>query len=231
MSKKPGIYFSSDWHFSHGDAYRGILAFERGKEFKTIEEHDDFIYKTLCSWVKRWEPESEFWFLGDFGNPEWLFVFDKFIGKGISVHFVRGNHDSGISDKMLLEHNVEVHPYPVFLSHKMVVSHAPVGMWDDSLNIHGHLHSSVLNKVNYINANIHVCNYQPISMKTIAKHFSQMPAYNRIFMNEPYADMYKFIQEKSDCIYDMNGNIDLSASRLYQKLMREGKISVDNSLK
>jgi len=50
-------------------------------------------------------------------------------------------------------------------------------------------------------------------------------------LNEVLLKNYQFTQEKSDCIYDMNGNIDLSASRLYQKLIREGKISVDNSLK
>ena len=223
MSKKPGIYFSSDWHFSHGDAYRGILAFERGKKFKTIEEHDDFIYKTLCSWVERWEPESEFWFLGDFGNPDWLFVFDKFIGKGISVHFVRGNHDSYISDKMLQEHNVEVHPYPVFLSHKLAVSHQPIGMWNDSINVHGHLHSAVLNKQNYVNANIHVCNYQSVSMKTIETRFSKIPKYSRKFLEEPYCESYLFTQEKDDVITDANGKIDLSASRMLQYYIKNNK--------
>lgn len=226
MSKKPNIYFSSDFHFTHGDERHGILAFERGNKFKTIDEHDTYIYNTIMSWASKWAAGSKFYFLGDFGDPHWLWIFGQFTLNGIETHFVKGNHDSNITEEMLNKYGVIYHQYPVFLSHKIAVSHQPIGMWDDSINIHGHLHSAILDRQNYINANIHVCNYQPVSMSWLDSRFVKMPKYNRRFLWEPYADDYTFTQEKDDAIYDSSGKIDLSASRLYEGV-KHGKFFLD----
>lgn len=222
MSKKPNIYFSSDFHFSHGDEKRGILAFERGNKFKTISNHDSFICDTVLSWANKWAAGSKFYFLGDFGDPNWLWVLGQFTLNGIETHFVKGNHDSNITKEMLDEYGVIYHPYPVFLSQRLVVSHFPVNVWtQDSVNVCGHLHNAKLNQINWINANIHVHNYTPVSMKEVDSVFSKIGKFSRRFTQEPYANMYQFIQPKEDAIYDINGNIDLSATRFLQRQVKK----------
>lgn len=208
MARKPNIYFSSDWHLGH----KQIINFER-YQFKTVEEHDVFLLKTFLSWAMKWGTGSTLYFLGDFGNSDYLWIFDIFKDYGHIIHFLKGNHDGKISDEKLSKHVDFIHKYPIFLSHKLAISHPPIGMYRDSINIHGHLHSAILDSKNHLNANIHVNNYRPVSIKTINKTFGKLPQYSRRFLQEPYADQYVFIQKKEDCIYDKNGKINLEASR------------------
>ena len=48
------------------------------------------------------------------------------------------------------------------------------------------------------------------------------------FLYEPYAEMYKFTQPKEDVIMDKNGRIDLSASRLLQRINTEKRKQENN---
>lgn len=141
---------------------------------------------------------------------------------------ILGNHDAAASIPEFEKYFLEVHQYPVYVSNKLVFSHEPVATWDSVLNVHGHLHGSILNSPNYINASIHVANYNPITDKHIANAFSKLPKWNMRFLYEPYAEMYKFIQNKEDVIMDRNGRIDLSASRLLQKLNTEKRKQENN---
>lgn len=217
MTKKPNTYFVSDTHFGH----KNIISFERGNKFNTIYEHDNFICNLFHQWAISWKPESTLYFLGDFGDISKLYVFDEFINNNIEVHFVRGNHDNNISDEMLNEHGIIVHPYPIFLSQKLVISHFPVAVWDDTINICGHLHGAKLQPQNYINANIHVHNYNPVSMNEINSAFGKITKYSRKFLEEPWANMYQFTQKHKECISDHKGNIDLSASRAYRQYLHD----------
>ena len=111
MAKKPNIYFTSDTHFGH----KNIIPFERGDKFNTVQEHDDFIVNLFQQWADSWVPGSSFYFLGDFGDVDKVFVFDDFIKNGIEVHCVRGNHDKSDFVEAATEHGVIVHHYPIFL--------------------------------------------------------------------------------------------------------------------
>ena len=208
------MYFTSDFHFSHSN----ILNFERG-QFNTISEHDQYIVRLIQNWSQKWVEGSTLWFLGDFGNPDYLWVFNILRNKGCTVNFLFGNHDRWEDLKDIIDQYVDnVYRYPVYLSKKFVVSHEPVAVYEDTVNVHGHLHASKLRDINHINANIHVANYQPISEKYLGNVFSQLPKYTRRFLYEPYAADYVFTQKKDDAIYDRNGRIDLSASRVQLKM-------------
>lgn len=229
MAKTPMIYFSSDWHFGHSTQYinkdgeqkfRGIIDFER-HQFKTIQEHDDYLIELLTSWSEKWVAGSTLWFLGDFGNTDYLWVFDMFAKKGIETHFILGNHDKAEDISKIVMYCDYVHEYPVFISQKLVLSHYPVAVYEDSINVCGHLHGSKLKDDNHIIASIHVANYKPISEKQINATFSKLPKFNRRFLYEPYAADYVFTQPKADVLMDKNGRIDLSASRLLMKLRQE----------
>lgn len=213
-------YYSSDFHFGHDNNGRGIITFERF-QFKTIEEHDQYLVNILTNWSQRWASGSEFWFLGDWGNLDYLWTINLLREAGIRSYMIMGNHDLLINKNTFEMFFDVVYEYPVFLSQKLVLSHFPVAVYNDSLNIHGHLHGSQLADKNHINANIYMANYQPISYKQVSTSFSQISRFNRRFLYEPWAADYQFTQNKEDVVMDYDGNIDLSASRLLQKINKE----------
>ena len=203
-------YFVSDPHFGH----KAIASFERHC-FNSTQEHDDFLIEKFAQWATKLKPEDEFWVLGDWGDTEYLLLMDMFECK---TYFVYGNHDLQADIKKFKLYFDEVYEYPVYLSNKLVVSHIPVAVFEDQINIHGHLHGAVLDSNNYICCSLHVANYTPINDNNINGRFGQIPKYNRRFLWEPFAHMMKFTQEKADVVKDKNGRIDLAASRVLQKL-------------
>lgn len=220
-------YFISDFHFGHDYNGRGIITFER-TQFKTIEEHDSYIENMIKELCHKLKPNDEVWNLGDFGSLTKLYTVDWIKATGAKAYFLYGNHDRQ-SDLSQFEHYFDqVFLYPIFLSQKLVISHYPVAVFPDTINVCGHLHGAKLQTSNYICASIHVANYQPISDNHINTVFSKLPKFTRRFLYEPWANDYKFIQPKEDVIADPNGNIDLSASRLLQRLnIEKRKINTD----
>ena len=220
-------YFISDLHFGHYYNGKGIITFER-TQFKTIEEHDNYVENMIKELCHKLKPNDEVWNLGDFGSLTKLYTVDWIKATGAKAYFLYGNHDRQ-SDLSQFEHYFDqVFLYPIFLSQKLVISHYPVAVWPDTINVCGHLHGAKLQTSNYICASIHVANYQPISDNHINTVFSKLPKFTRHFLYEPWANDYKFIQPKEDVIADPNGNIDLSASRLLQRLnIEKRKINTD----
>lgn len=203
---------TSDWHFGQSE----ILGWERGDKFNTIQEHDEYIVELVQKWIEKLDINDTFYFLGDFGRPT------RDILKRLRNIFkdakcltiaICGNHDGIKEQFQLMELFDRVESYPIWISPRIVLSHMPVAVWKDQLNICGHLHGSILDSPNYINANIHVAKYHPINTSNIDIALSKISKYNRRFLYEPWADMYKFTQKKSDVIYDKDRKIDLSASR------------------
>lgn len=226
-SKIPRRYWSSDFHFSHdvqytnkeGDTqHRGIITFERNN-FNTIEEHDKTLAGIISNWSTRWAAGSTFYFLGDWGNTDYLWTMDLLRKQNIYTICILGNHDSQSDIPLFEKHFDEVYKYPIYLSNKLVLSHEPQNVWPNGqLNLHGHLHGSRLDSINHINCNIHVAGYKAISEENVANSFSKMSKYCTRFLFEDWADKYIFTQPKDDVVTDMQGKIDLSASRLLFKL-------------
>lgn len=217
-------YIISDTHFGDYDLQtkRGVITFER-TQFETIMDHDLAVSKMIEEIAKKVKPGDEFWHLGDFGRLDWLFEIQRFKDIGVVTHLILGNHDAAADIPEFEKYFQYVHQYPVYLSKKLVLSHEPVGVWDSVINVHGHLHGSIIDKPNYINASIHVANYKPITDKHIANAYTKIPKWCMRFLYEPYANMYKFIQQKEDVIMNKDGCIDLSASRLLMKLHSDAR--------
>ena len=212
----------SDTHF--GD--KGVLNFEgrRGKRFKTIEEHDEY----LC---RKWEDAAArldkrggtLYFLGDFGrpskqiherlasckedNPDTFFV------------WVRGNHDS---DDIVLEYGPDcfhaIYDNPLWISHRVMLSHRPQIVWPGQLNVHGHTHSATLDDSRFLCASAAMVDFNFISEKQVASALGKMNKPDYRFLWEPWADMYKFDEYKTNVVKDKTGDIDLAASRAVQHL-------------
>ncbi len=217
-------YFISDLHFGHSDFNgRGIITFER-TQFKSIEEHDGYIEAVISKLCRKLRPGDEVWNLGDFGSLDELDTVNWIKETGAKAYFVYGNHDAQADLPYFEKYFDQVFLYPVYLSQKLVVSHYPVAVWPDTINIHGHLHSAKLYPINYVNASIHVANYHPISERNLDNKFAQLPKFTRRFMYEPFASWYQFTQPKEDVIMNKDNIIDLSASRLLQKLNTDRRL-------
>jgi len=172
-------YFISDLHFGHYWNGRGIINFER-TQFKTIEEHDGYIEAVISKLCRKLKPGDEVWNLGDFGIPEeeYFETVNWIKQTGAKAYFVYGNHDAQADLPYFEKYFNQVFLYPVFLSQKLVVSHYPVAVWYDSVNVHGHLHSAKLQDINHVCASIHVTNYQPVTDRNLDSVFSKLPKFN-----------------------------------------------------
>lgn len=219
-----GFLISSDWHFNHSNDKNtgGILKFERGNKFTTIQEHDKYIVELIRKWLKKLGKDDTFYFLGDFGRPtkETLTELEEIFGEArCKTVAIRGNHDHESETDIMRILFDEVHDYPIYISDRIILSHRPHVEMDTSvLNISGHLHGSTLNLPNYMCASLHVNDYKPITSQQAQGKLGSLPKRDIRFLWEWFAPYYRFTQKKEDCIYDKDGNIDLAASRVMQRL-------------
>lgn len=197
--------FTSDPHLSH----KNIINFER-KQFKTIDEHDTFIKYIIQSNVK---PNDTLYLLGDVGEMS-----DKNIEFWKSLPcktiLIRGNHDTQ-KGKLLKAFDV-VSDVPIFYKKRILLSHEPLPVTNETINVHGHLHGSHLNMNSYINLSIHVADYKIWTEKDLEKRLAIQPKISQHFMFEWYAKNYEFHNKKDDVAFDIFGNIDLEKSRKNQ---------------
>ena len=216
------LYFCSDLHINHmyinqvGEP-RGVILFER-TQFKTIQEHDKFIHDSLISWAQK-HSDCGLWILGDFGDTDYLYWIDEMRTYGCEVYFLYGNHDSASDFDKFKEHFNEVYRYPTYITKRVLLSHEPQYPTPTGVvNIEGHLHSAILNDPQHICVSINTINYTPISYKAVAKRLSQIKKASFKFLQEPYRELYHFIQPKEDVVMDSHRNIKLKESiQLYNK--------------
>lgn len=196
--------FLADPHLSH----KNIIEFER-TQFKTIEAHDDFIKNLITSSVK---PHDTLYVLGDVGDltADNIQFWQELPCKTI---LIRGNHDTQKS-KLTQAFDV-VSDVPIFYKKRVLLSHEPLPVTNETINIHGHLHGARLNKSNYINLSIHVNKYKLLTEKDIERLVAVRPKIAQNFMYEWYAKDYIFETEKSEIAYTIFGNIDLEKTRLH----------------
>lgn len=191
-------YFISDLHFDH----KNILKFER-VEFKTIEDHNEFIVASINSVVTKLDT---LYILGDIGDD--LGLIKRINGRKI---LIMGNHDRKSKD-LYKEYFDEVYNHPLYINRRVILSHIPVPVTSGTLNVHGHLHGSYLDSNNHFNVSAMLINYRPVSSKVIDIKMSKLEKESVKFLEEWYAHMYVFMQNRTDVVYDENGLIKLEES-------------------
>jgi calcineurin-like phosphoesterase family protein len=215
-------WFISDLHLGHQyindkGVERGILSFERGNKFNTIQEHDNYIHDMLIHWGETHKGQT-LYHLGDSGNVNRMRQIVDILRYeyDVDVIGVRGNHDA-FDDVEFNKMFSEYYTMPQYIHPRIIVSHEPV--WPcpaGVINLHGHLHAAKLDSPQHINCSIHVADYRPIGWKTIQKAFAKVEKPSYKFLREPYRDTYIFTQPKDDVIYDKHGKIKLKESiKLY----------------
>lgn len=219
-----GQWFTSDWHCGHyrtnkqGEP-RGVILFER-TQFKNIKEHDQYIIQQMRQWAEKHQG-CVLWNLGDFGDISYLWFIEELrYSYGIECRFIYGNHDKMSDLSSFVTAFDEVYLHPVYIHPRIIVCHEPV--WpapDGTVIVHGHLHCMVVDNSHYLNANIHLCNYKPLSSKRVMKTFNKIEKVSYKFLEEPYARHIKITQYKEDAVYDYKtGKMNYEESvRLYNK--------------
>lgn len=197
--------FISDPHLSH----ENIIKFER-TQFKTIKEHDIYIKSLITN---NTHPSDTLYVLGDVGEltKENMIFWKNLKCKTV---LIRGNHDNQ-KQKLLQAFNV-VSDVPIFYNKRILLSHEPLPVTNETINIHGHLHGAYLDSDNHVNISIHMTNYKIWTEKMLKKILMQKPKISQKFMFEWYADKYIFTTEKSDIIFKKEDELDLEKSRLKQ---------------
>ena len=163
------IYVISDNHFGHFN----IIKYTN-RPFENVEEMDNYM---ISQWNKTVTNEDTIIHCGDFafGDSEAIMNYTKQLnGKKI---LVMGNHDrKGVG--FFASCGFEAHKHPFTLAivknniiSKYVFSHAPLkdGMIpEDMINIHGHIHNTVLkdefSKEKHICVSVECVDYTPMRL-------------------------------------------------------------------
>ncbi len=156
------VRFISDLHLGHKN-----LATSDIRKFPTVDEHDNYIISMWNSVVK--SPKDLTFVLGDFTmeKPQSYGLLSKLRGRIIGVG---GNHDRPQDVRKLLEYIESLNgliEYKGFL-----LSHAPL---HESIvnevrgNIHGHIHSKIIDNPKYFNVCAEMINYRPITIEELLK--------------------------------------------------------------
>jgi calcineurin-like phosphoesterase family protein len=136
------VWFTSDTHFGH----RNILEYEKeGRPFSDVEEMNETL---ISNWNETVSPKDIVWHLGDFAfgrvNIE---LASRLHGK---KRLVMGNHDV-YSNSIYLDYFDKL--FGVHYWNMCVLSHIPVHPSNLGgrafLNVHGHLHSKLINESEY----------------------------------------------------------------------------------
>ena len=155
------IWVTADLHFNN----EGIL--KTCRSFSSIEEHNEYIIQQYNSVVGK---DDLVYILGDavwepIEKAESLIK--RMNGRKI---LIAGNHDRGNIGRYKKIGFIDAIFHPVYFSSNLVLSHEPLfDAYDNPYlyNVHGHLHQSVLSLPNFINVNLELHEYKPLSLREI----------------------------------------------------------------
>lgn len=136
------IFLCSDHHLSHGN----IITFERDgtplRKFSNIEEHDEYLIAKHNSVVAT---NDRVYFLGDVVfSKKHIHLLGRMNGRKV---LIKGNHDK-LELKDYLPYFDDIrgsHQFDGFLLTHIPVHPDSLSRWP--VNIHGHLHANVVNKI------------------------------------------------------------------------------------
>lgn len=193
--RQPKTFVTADLHFRH----KGILSFER-RQFKTVEEHDEYIIRSLNEVLG---PSDTLYVLGDVGfrgkePPTLLGHLVKRIECRKKI-LILGNHDrfNKAEAKTFLGFD-EVHCGPIYYDApgcegRIILSHQPVREAFENpyvINVHGHIHNGKLAADGFYNVNIAQTGYVPQDMSKFVDIAKKCKSRLERFGDEWYYPLY-----------------------------------------
>lgn len=157
-------FLIGDLHLSH----RNILKYRTGLGVTTTEEHDQLLVDNICSTTRK---RDVLILTGDIAFDETamphLITIAKHVG---GLKWILGNHDDHRVVKLALATigNLSVHGC---MSYKNTwITHIPMHeseFYRKLINIHGHLHSKIIEDERYFNSSADNINYKPVKFTDI----------------------------------------------------------------
>lgn len=162
------VYVIADTHFGH----KNILKIR--PQFSSIEEHDASIVSNI---LKTCGKRDTLYILGDVCLGPDSFKHLKQIAEGIEfLHVVLGNHDDERQGSPSIEELMSVCKkiYGMKKYKRAWMTHCPMHPMElmGRINIHGHLHDTIINDERYVNVSCERVNYTPVNVAVIFKKYT-----------------------------------------------------------
>lgn len=160
----PALY-AADLHLGHN----GIVKY---RNFKTVEEHDDFICNSWCKKVRK--KNQTVYVLGDvaFSKEAWL-RFDDLPGTKV---IVLGNHcTEHVNTRMIANLQTVTAVHGLLKQKEFYLSHAPLHPEHlrGKFNIHGHLHKILVRDPRYFNVSMENIGFMPITIEDVREELQR----------------------------------------------------------
>ena len=162
------IYFSADTHFNHQNILRYC-----NRPFNSVEEMDETITKNFLSVLKHGDI---LYFLGDMSFQ--VEPAEKFFNRlpiGITIHYIRGNHDIRLTDEFLSKYcaSISLMKDIKIEGQKITLCHYAMRTWNCSChgayNFFGHSHGKLLSIGKQMDVGVDTHNFYPYSFSEISK--------------------------------------------------------------
>lgn len=164
----PSVFLVSDTHFGH----KGVCQFldQDGNKLRPWEDEEKMTWDMVKLWNDTVRPNDKVYHLGDVViNRKWLFILDHLNGDKV---LIKGNHDIfKLEDYSKYFRDIRAY----HLMDKMILSHIPVHPGQLQRfrgNIHGHLHSNVLDDPRYQNVCVEKTGFKPILFEEVRARFN-----------------------------------------------------------
>lgn len=217
------IWVCADLHLNHYN----IIDFEKINLKKnkldyitTIEQYNNMIINHINEIVA---PSDTLYILGDFafgGTDKIVPLLRRINGNKI---LILGNHDHYGEIQAKKMGFLEAYSHPIYVSDEatnttVILSHYPL---QEALNnpyiynIHGHIHGGYLDQKNFVNVNIAMNNYYPVSLDELFKKISgKMKSRHEIWLTEWYAPYQIFIDKtRTDIVLSEDGHLLLGQTK------------------
>ena len=180
------IWLISDTHFDHEQMmyFRDWAGNLTRPGFKTVEEMNEYMIENWNSVVGK---KDQVWHLGDvvFGNNQVKWMETNWKRLNGQKHLVLGNHDN---IEMLCGYQwfKSVNIWKHFKDQNILCTHVPLHqgslkrpinadgktsaenlIWQDAVNVHGHIHSNPSPEGPYVNVSVEQINYTPINIEEV----------------------------------------------------------------
>lgn len=213
------IYFTADTHLTSP----AILHTPRGKQFSSIEEHDDIILNNIKEVL---QPNDRLYILGDIGSKKGIERFTNELDK-FDVRVVFGNHCLSSKSVQYFRHNFTEAEHLLeykYANGRIVMTHYPQVIWDqsfrNSISLFGHAHGNINAYLKQFRPNARMLDvgvdssyqllgsYRPFTLDEVfalTNKIGHSPDANRI---KVLYSMPTMGETYLDCFFDYDFNID-----------------------
>ena len=168
------IYFTADLHFNHTNIIKYC-----NRPFDDANHMDEIITKNFLEILK---PEDTLYILGDLTfQAENAEKFFSRLPQGLTIHYIRGNHDIKLANDFLLKYcsTVSLMKDININGQKITLCHYAMRTWNCSCHgawqLYGHSHGKLAGVGKQMDVGVDTHNFKPYSFDEIKKIIERLP--------------------------------------------------------